>query len=180
LILIVILGFGKNQEFYEEMEKSLVPFFEKLIRKNREDCVIIISGWRGEAEWVKNFLIKKNISSKNMYLEKEACMTSENISFVFKKLLTSNGGWPNFNQINEIIFIGEKGSKKEVFWLAPRIYSRMTAGKKCLKRIAFFPLKLLNYRDRKKKEKRIIFSKIAFYFPVFHTFLRALRRKDII
>jgi len=180
LILVELLGFGKNEVFYGEMNGKLIPFLKKVILENQNDYIIIASGWRGEAGWLKDFLIKKSIPLKNIYLETAACMTSENISFVFRKLLTKNEEWPNFDQINEIIFIGEKGSKQEVLWLAPRIYSRMTAGKKCLKKIAFFPLKLLSYRNRKKKEKKIIFSKIAFYFPVFHTFLRALRRKDII
>ena len=179
MILIVILGFGKNQEFYEEMRKKLIPFLKKVILENRSDYIIVASGWRGEAKWLKVFLVKMGIPLEKIYLETEACMTSENISFVFHKLFIENGEWSNFNPIHKIIFAGEKGSEKEVIWLAGRIYSRITRGEK-IPGIKFFPLGLMNYEDRKKKEKKLIFNKIAFYFPAFNSFMKFLREKNII
>lgn len=161
------------------MEKKLVPFLKEVILENQSDYMIIASGWRGEAEWLKSFLIKKGIPLKKIYLETEACMTSENISFVFSKLFTKDEGWPDFNQINEIIFVGEKGSRKEVLWLAPRIHLKVTGSEK-IPKIEFFPLELMNYEDRKKKEKKIIFNKIAFYFSPFHMLMRVLRKNNII
>ena len=175
MILVELLGFGKNEAFYEEMNGKLIPFLKKIILENQNDYIIIASGWRGEAEWLKEFLVGRGIPSEKIYLEREACMTSENIS----KLFTENWRWLKFHQIDKIIFIGEKGSKKEVLWLAPRIYLRITGSKK-IPKIEFFPLKLMNYEDRKKKEKKIIFNKIAFYFSPFHVLMRVLRKNDII
>ncbi|NQU99137.1 MAG: hypothetical protein HQ538_00200 [Parcubacteria group bacterium] len=161
------------------MKKKLIPFLKKVILENQNDYIVVASGWRGEAEWLKDFLVDRGIPLEKIYLEREACITSENISFVFSRLFTKNEGWPNFNKINEILFVGEKGSEKEVLWLAPKIYLRITGSEK-MPKIEFFPLELMNYEDRKKKEKKLIFNKIAFYFPVFHTLMRILRQNDII
>ena len=66
MILIVILGFGKNQEFYEEMRKKLIPFLKKVILENRSDYIIVASGWRGEAKWLKVFLVKMGIPREDL------------------------------------------------------------------------------------------------------------------
>lgn len=176
-MIIIILGFKRNPRRDEIMIKTLVPFLRETIQTNFEDFMIIVSGWKGEAQGIKEFLVDNGFPSQLILVEPNACRTFENIVFSFRILFEFK------DRIKKVIFIGETRSKDKVLWLAPRLYRRIYH-KETTPDFQYFPLPILKSVSEKKAfwlDKFVFWlDKLSFYCPPINIALNVLRKHNII
>lgn len=162
------MGFWLDNPHYQEETERAIP---QLKRKAGEGYQIIVCGgytnsllpWFSEAEQIARVLIINGIPSEALILEDKSIRTYQNIteaSRIIKNQIIKEK--EEIIEVEEISFVGEKGSEEEAEWLTPKIFYR--AGIK-IKKIEYLSLFLLNEKARETKEKQLLLIKFSYYFP---------------